>query len=305
MSHSRVVPLLPPFSPPPAAPAPLRPRAVVASTLLALAALAAPGDGDDTEILLAWWRFDEPAGPVLRDHGPGGFDCPRPAGGIRVTGRHGGALRVNPRHAIPDTIWPAPPPPARNPTDTALNLGDGDWTVEGWWWLDPGADEEGVWFELGTGPREERDLVTQWCVAPRENAVVLNGLAPDADTPATPLARRVEFPDPGGPPGGSARLLTVQLTASSPLPRARWFHVAVVHRTNGELRLFLDGVPAAVATAELRALPRGDGGYLALGCDGRGTRAFPGALDDLRVSGRARYTTRFDPAAQYPADDSP
>lgn len=305
MALIRAVPFLPLPSPPPGAPAPPRRRAVVAGTLLALVAFAAPRAVDDTDALLAWWRFDEPAGAVLRDSGPGGFDCPRPEGGVRVEGRRGGALRVGSRHAALDTKSSPAPAPARNPTDSALNPGAGDWTVEGWWWLDPGAEEEGVWFEIGTGPREERDLITQLCVAPRENAVVLNGLAPDAGTPAAPLARRVEFPDPSGPPGGSARLLTVQLTAPAPLPRSRWFHVAVVHRENGELRLFLDGVPAAVAMAELRALPRGDGGYLALGCDGRGARPFPGALDDLRVSGRARYAARFDPAAQYPADDSP
>lgn len=266
-------------------------------------ALAAPAADDNTEAILAWWRFDEPAGAVWRDSGPGGFDCPRPEGGVRVAGRRGGALRVSSRHSRPDTRYA--PPPVRNPTDSALNLGAGDWTVEGWWRLDSGAKDEGVWFEVGTGPREERELVTQLGVDPHENAVVLHALAPDSDTPAAPLARRVEFPDPGGPPGGSARLLTVQLTAPAPLPRARWFHVAVVHRENGELRLFVDGEPAAVATAGLRALPRGDGGYLALGCDGRGARVFPGALDDLRVSARARYTTRFDPASQYPADDSP
>lgn len=303
MSLFRAVPVPPLPFPPSGFPPPPRRRILTAGAALALAALALAAT-DDTDIVLAWWRFDEPAGAVLRDSGPGGFDCARPAGGIRVAGRRGGALRVVSRAPSLDTgMSPAPPP--RNPTDAALNLGGGDWTVEGWWWLDPGATDEGVWFEIGTGPREERDLVTQLGVAPRENAVVLNGLAPDPGTPAAPLARQVEFPDPGGPPGGTARLLTVQLTAPAPLPRARWFHVAVVHRENGELRLFVDGEPAAVATAGLRALPRGDGGYLALGCDGRGTRAFPGAVDDLRVSGQARYTTRFDPAARFPADDAP
>lgn len=299
------MPTLPPLPRPAGFPArPLR-RVLAVGGACALAALAADDGADEP---LAFWRFDEPArlpaGALLRDSGPRGFDCPLPAAGALVAGRRGRALRVAARRERPDTNVPAPPP-LRNPTDSALNLGGGDWTIEGWLWLDAGAEEEGVWFEIGTGPREERELVTQLCLAPRENAVVWSSLAPETGAPAVPLARRIEFPDPGGPPGGSARLQTTLLTASAPLPRARWFHAAVVHRETGELRLFVDGVPAAVARAEVRALPRGDAGYLSLGCDGRGARAFPGAIDDLRVTGRARYATRFDPAAENPAATTP
>ncbi len=272
--------------------------ALLGAGALAAVAAVAPDPDRPADEPLAFWRFDEPAGALLRDHGPHGFDCPRPAGATLVPGRHGRALRPARSLDKTDTVEPAPLPVARNPTDSALNLGGGDWTVEGWLWLDADAAEEGVWFEVGTGPREARELVTQLCVAPRENALVFNGLAPETDAPAAPLARRVEFPDPGGPPGGSARLLTTLLTASASLPRTRWFHVAVVHRANGELRLFVDGVPAAVARAEVRALPRGDAGYVSLGCDGRGHRPFPGAIDELRVTGRARYATRFEPAVE-------
>ena len=54
----------------------------------------------------------------------------------------------------------------KNPTTSALNLGDFDWTVE--FWHCPGdapgdapADAEAVVFEIGTGPRGENDLVTR------------------------------------------------------------------------------------------------------------------------------------------------
>lgn len=159
--------------------------------------------------------------------------------------------------------------PLNNVTESKLNLGDGAWTVEAWLFLDPAAADEGVILELGAGPRGENDLVTRLSVLPRENSILLAGL-PAGGT--------------NGGPAAPVRSATTTLSAARPLPRERWFHVALVHRGDGSLRLFIDGQPAAGAAVRLRALPQGEEAYLSVGRDGRWERPFPGAIDELRIS---------------------
>ena len=269
---------------------------------------------------IAWWRFDEiraaADGPWLVEEGPGQFHVPLPSQARLVPGRRGRALRVGapagenmakrPESAsTPAQATGAKPPMPRNPTDSSLNLGGGAWTVEAWLQLDERATEEGVLLEIGTGPRGHDDLVTRLSLLPRENAVVVSGLAPVEDDGTGAVARRVEFPDPGGPPSGTALLINVTLVADFPLPRARWFHTAVVRSLAGEMRLFVDGVPCAVARTGFRPLPRGNQAYLMLGSNALGGRPFPGLIDELRVSDHAVYSTRFAPARDADADAPP
>jgi len=189
--------------------------------------------------------------------------------------------------------------PLPNVTDSPLNLGSGNWTVEAWLRLDAPASDEAVLLELGTGPRGENDLVTRLGIAPRENAFFLAGLAPVSHPAGAPAARRVEFPHPGGPPGGAALLFTATLAADRPLPRATWFHAAVVHTAAGELHLFVDGQRRASAAAQMIPLPRGDEAYLSVGRDGRWGRPFPGMIDELRISDHAVYAASFSPPASF------
>ncbi len=251
---------------------------------------------------VAHWLFDEPAGrppgSVLRDTGRFQLDLTLGVGGRLVPGRKGNALRpasTQPSGRAPEPVatrarGDGPPRSGRmfpRVTASPLNLGAGDWTIEGWFLLDPESDEEGVIFELGTGLRGQDDLVTRLSVRPRENTFVLAGLAPPAPGPATAAARRVEFANPDGPPGGAATLLTATLAADQPLLRGDWFHAAVTHSADGVLRLWLDGVLSATALADLRALPGDTAGTLALGSDTHARHPFPGAIDELRVSDHA------------------
>ncbi|MBT3480293.1 MAG: hypothetical protein HN457_02525 [Opitutales bacterium] len=75
-----------------------------------------------------------------------------------------------------------------NPTDTDLNLGDFDWTVEFWLRPDSKAKGDGVVFEIGKGPRGENDQTTRLTVNARSgtfafsnakagSSVTLNGAA--------------------------------------------------------------------------------------------------------------------------------
>ena len=47
-----------------------------------------------------------------------------------------------------------------NATDSKLNLGDFDWTVDFWFKMDRPSEEFGVIFELGQGPRNENEAIT-------------------------------------------------------------------------------------------------------------------------------------------------
>lgn len=184
-----------------------------------------------------------------------------------------------------------------NPHDTRLNLGRHDWTLECWLWLEPGATDEGVIFEIGAGPPGGSRLVTRWSVMPAEAAFVMTGLVPVAPGTEDGLGETIEFTDPGGPPHRRVRPDSVTLAAGRPLPRGRWFHVAFVHEAEAAtLRLLLDGRGAAVAVARFEALPRSAAAYVALGCDGRRERPLAGALDELRVYDEVVYRREFVPA---------
>lgn len=185
---------------------------------------------------------------------------------------------------------------AANSIDPKIELGERDWTIECWLRLDATAADEAVIFELGVGRRDDTELVTRLTVAPRENALVMSGLGPISANAAA-VARRIEYPNPGGPPAGVAELRSAVLAARDlQLPRATWFHLAVVHSADrDELRLFVDGRSRAVARAGFIALPPVGERYVAVGRDGRGQRKLAGLIEDLRVSDRAGYRGDFTP----------
>jgi len=248
------------------------PRSLPAVVLGVAGAVVRPPDlCADT---IAFWSFDEP----VAGGGASGS----------VPGKFGGAFRPRLR---PEPLATG----IANPTDSRLNLGAHDWTIECWLHLDLAATDEGVIFELGTGPRGANEWVTRFSVLPAENAFALACLV----SVPTGLAPRVEFANPEGPPGGVAwRHAATLASGSMKLPRATWFHAALVHDAKArELRLFIDGRPWAVAALSFRALLRGDDAYLAIGRGGDGQRALAGAIDELRVSDHAVYDRMFKPPA--------
>ena len=161
--------------------------------------------------------------------------------------------------------------PFANATDSKLNLGAGDWTIECWLRLDPSAQGEGTIFEIGAGPRGENENVTRFSVLPAQNAFALTQSA------------------------------TVTLALSTEkLPPDEWIHVALVHTgETAELRLFANGKLRAKSAVKLAAQPHGDEAFLSIGRDGRWARPFPGAIDELRISDHAVYTADFSPPASF------
>jgi hypothetical protein len=182
-----------------------------------------------------------------------------------------------------------------NITDSPLNLGADDWTIECWLRLDAGAEHEGTLFEVGSGLRGADDPVTRFSVLPQENAFAIASLSLTAGESTALGTRRVEFANPEGPPGGIAFVQSTTLAMNgTTLPRATWFHVALVHAAAaGGVRLFVDGRQRAVARLKMDPLPRSDEAYACIGCDRRGARPFAGAIDELRISNHAEYTRDF------------
>lgn len=270
---------------------------------------------------LALWLFDEQIGlypsSILNDAGPDSWFMVLGRGGEIVPGRFGRALRARPpapfepsfkgrasqeefTNAGQFAFGLSEPPrqpgrtmepmtwfnatfaaafvngdqhlrrePFEHPTRGGLNLGATDFTVEFWLQADaPGASaEEGVVLEIGSGPRGENDVVTRLSYDPARAAFTLVN---------QPSGSRVVLPS-------DARRLA-----------SGWVHCAFVYdAAAGEVRHFVDGVPASRAPARLRPLPEGDEDYVSLARDGRWDRPLAGALDELRISRGALYGEAF------------
>ena len=156
-----------------------------------------------------------------------------------------------------------------NATDTRLNLGAFDWTLE--LWFLPGAGQGGgVLYEVGEGPRGENDQVTRLSLAPGRAHFELSNLP-------------------------SATSLAIPTDAEALREGSPWRHLAFVYDASaGQLRHFVDGRPQPLpATARLEALAHGDEAYLSVGRDGVFERPLPGRIDELRVSDSALYSAEF------------
>ena len=202
----------------------------------------------------------------------------------------------------------------KNPTTSALNLGDFDWTVE--FWHSPGdaafggsrpegrrtdtpaagdapAATEAVVFEIGTGPRGENDIVTQlkWS-GDRARFILVNG----------PAGAAVEIPtaapDVAATGAGADRADGADAPAAT---TTTWHHYAFTYdSTADQLRHYVDGTlqPLPPPTT-LQALPEGDEAYFTLGTDALWNHRLTGLLDEFRVSRGLVYTTDFDPPATF------
>lgn len=161
-----------------------------------------------------------------------------------------------------------------NATDTKLNLGGIDWTVEFWFLRTRPGDAAGVVFEIGTGSRGENTRVTR---------LVLN-----ADGGGFTIENQ---------PSGAKLAIPSSVAALS----EGWHHLAFVHAgAERQLRHYVDGVlqplPAQIA---LQVLPHGDEAYFSVGRDALWQRPLPGRLDELRFSDHQVYTAPFPPPGSF------
>lgn len=159
-----------------------------------------------------------------------------------------------------------------NPTQTKLNLGAFDWTVE--FWYRPGKDtgDDGVVFELGRGPRGDNDEITSLLVRRHGAGFLLRnqpaGVA--LEIPSSPDALR---------------------------PGASWAHFAFSYSAaEGQLRHYVNGLSQRLPPrVRLRSVEVGEQAYFTVARDGRWERPLAGPIDELRFSEAVVYTGPFTP----------
>ncbi len=157
------------------------------------------------------------------------------------------------------------------PTKTKLNIGNFDWTIEFWYLPIRKTDNEGVVFEIGTGPRGENDDVTQLILNEDQSGFILNNARTDV---------RLEI-------SSSA----YDLSPSS----GKWSHLAFVYdHNNRQLSHYVNGkLQIRPQKCSFKSLDEGEEDYMSIGRDGQWERPLPGAIDELRFSAGLVYTKDF------------
>ena len=164
-----------------------------------------------------------------------------------------------------------------NATRSRLNLGAFDWTVEFWYLPTRPVVEEGVVFELGTGPRGENGEVTRLAIEKGGRAFVfINGTR-------------------------GVRLAVPTRTPVFDPATAEWHHLAFVYSAgDSALRHFVDGVEQPASDkALIHALPEGEEAYFSVGRDGLWKHPLPGRIDELRISEGRLYRSSFSPPGSF------
>jgi hypothetical protein len=163
--------------------------------------------------------------------------------------------------------------PFQNATESTVNIGSSDWTVEFWFKRDSRAIGEGVVFELGSGPRGENDKVTRLTFLAEDSAFRFENAA-----------------------SGSSLILSFEKRRLG----TEWTHCAFVFsRERRNVTLFLDGESSADGALPMKALPFGEEAYFSVARDGLWNRPLRGAIDELRFSDAMVYREAFNPPASF------
>ncbi len=162
-------------------------------------------------------------------------------------------------------------------TQTKLNLGNFDWTVEFWYKSSNRSDTQGVVFEIGQGPRGENDLITSLSLNQAGDGFILYN---------APAKRKIEISsDP---------------SALEP-QEARWHHFTFVYVSDRRiLNHFVDGsLISTIPDVLLEALAEGEEDYMSIGRNGRWGNPLPGCIDELRFSEGVVYQDFFTPPESF------
>jgi len=163
-----------------------------------------------------------------------------------------------------------------NVTQSKLNLGDFDWTVE--FWYRPGTKgEDGCVFEIGSGPRGENELITSLLLKKdRESFTFYN--APTNTTLIIKTDQSILKKNDGS-----------------------WYHMSFVFSNSGQsLKHYVNGkLQDTKMDVMIKPLAGGDEAYMSIGRDGAWQRPLPGAIDELRFSEGTVYEVNFDPPQSF------
>ncbi len=164
-------------------------------------------------------------------------------------------------------------------TMTGLNLGSVfHWTVEFWYQPIRSSSEEGVIFEIGQGPRGEKEN--------RITRLVVN-----ADGSGFTF-----YNEPG-----NVELHIPSLPEALDHREGKWHHMAFVYdAAEAQVYHYVDGKQQTLPDkAVFRALDRGQEDYFVLGTDVMWGRALPGRLDEVRFSYGKIYQNDFAPPGSF------
>lgn len=155
-----------------------------------------------------------------------------------------------------------------NPTDTDLNLGDFDWTVEFWFRSDSKAKGEGVVFEIGSGPRGENDQSTRLTANTKSGIFTFSNAKSNSKVSLK--------------------------SAAKPLKGKSWNHFAFTYQSsNDTLSLFANGRKVESTVFKVERLESSDESYMSFGRDGLWNKPLAGTIDELRFSNGLVYSDDF------------
>jgi hypothetical protein len=154
----------------------------------------------------------------------------------------------------------------KSATKSKLNLGSFDWTIEFWYITGEQGKNEGVVFEIGSGPRAENDSVTRLSLSANQQHFILYN---------QPSQSNVKIP--------------------TNLKTGKWQHFAFVFSEKEKLiRHYVDGrLENKAITANIQKLQIGAEDYMSIGRDGHWERPLIGKLDELRFSSGMVYDENF------------
>ncbi|MEX2633255.1 MAG: LamG-like jellyroll fold domain-containing protein [Balneolales bacterium] len=164
-------------------------------------------------------------------------------------------------------------------TQTGLNLGSDDWTVEFWYKPLRRSDEDGVIFEIGEGPRGENNHVTRLMLNSNREGFTLFNFSGDVN---------LNIP--------SDRVALDHQNAN-------WSHLAFVYDSDeNHIRHYVNGkLQSRTETPTIKSLDTGDEDYFTIGTDGIWERPLPGTLDELRLSHGQIYNAEFETPGSFRA----
>jgi len=167
--------------------------------------------------------------------------------------------------------------PFSNASDTRLNLGAFDWTVEFWYLPERSAPDVGTIFELGSGPRGIGNSVTRLSFNSKGGYFIFENAAGHCDLkiPSNPRALR---------PGSGT-----------------WVHIAFVYSAHSRrIRHFFNGrLQSTSRPCAIQALPHGDAAYFSVARNSAWQRPLQGRIDELRFSASDIYTRNFTPPPSF------
>ncbi len=165
------------------------------------------------------------------------------------------------------------------PTKTKLNLGDFDFTVEFWFMPTRDTRDNGVVFDVGTGPRGENELVTRLLLNQSQDSFTLFNSA------------------------ANVRLIIPSDAVTLKPGANKWQHLAFVYsKSERQLRHYVNGkIQSLPDKADLQQLKIGAEDYMSVGRDGLGNLPLQGRIDELHFAEGQLYTKNFNPPISYSA----